>query len=119
MWGVDGNFYDFKKSYKNIRASLKKSGIYSFSYQDFKHPINRIFTLHKKHHHILYHFSKKSIYYLMKNLGFKILEHKLIFQNTKLSHIAKVLRLGSLFKSIDFSITVPTISYNLVIARKT
>jgi SAM-dependent methyltransferase len=126
MWGVDGNFYDFKKAYKKIRASLKKGGIYSFSYQDFKHPINRIFKSHKKHHHILYHFSKKSIYYLMNNLGFEILEHKLTFQKTKLSHIANVLRLGSALKSLrsvlklkDFSITIPAISYNFVIAKKT
>jgi SAM-dependent methyltransferase len=119
MWGVDGNFYDFKKAYKKIQVSLKKGGIYAYTYQDFKHPINRIFKSHKKHHHILYHFSKKSIFYLLKNLGFEILEHKLIFQKTKLSHIAKVLRLGSLFKLLDFSITVPAISYNLVIAKKT
>lgn len=118
MWGTDGNFFNFKKSFNIIKKVLKKGGIYSFSYQDFKHPINRIFKQHKKHHHILYHFSKKSIYYLMKNLGFKILEHELIWQNSKLSHIARVLGLNSLLKSMDLSITFPTISYNLVIAKK-
>ena len=117
MWGTDGNFYDFKAGFNKINNSLKDNGIFAFTYQDFKHPIRKVFKQIKKNcFHVLYNFSNKSIYYLMDNLDFEIIEHSLTWQKTRFSHIKKILGLKT--NGIDFNITVPAISYNLVVARK-
>ena len=41
-------------------------------------------------HNALYNFSKKSIFYLLDKLGFKVLEHSMTWQNTRLSHVKKI-----------------------------
>lgn len=116
MWGTDGNFYDFNLGFEKINKSLKVNGIYALTYQDFKHPIRKVFKQIKMQHNALYNFSKKSIFYLMDKLGFKVLEHSMTWQNTKLSHVKKILGLNT--KGIDFSFKVPAISYNLLIVQK-
>jgi len=116
MWGTDGNFYEFKKGFQKIHDSLRKNGIYALTYQDFKHPVRKIFKQIKLQHHILYNFSEKSIYYLMKHLGFEILDHSLTWQNTKFSHIKKILGLNT--RGLDFNITLPALSYNMIVLRK-
>ena len=52
----------------------------------------------------------------MDKLGFKVLEHSMTWQNTRLSHVKKILGLNT--KGIDFRLKVPAISYNLLIAQK-
>jgi|TARA_Y200000002_G_scaffold382083_1_gene397953 ubiquinone/menaquinone biosynthesis C-methylase UbiE len=116
MWGTDGNFYHFQDGFEKIKKKLKTNGIYALTYQDFKHPIRKIFNQIKLQHHVLYNFSKNSIIYLLKKMNFEILEHRMTWQNSKLSHIKKILGLDT--GGIDFNIKVPAISYNIVIARK-
>ena len=52
----------------------------------------------------------------MDKLGFKILEHSMTWQNTRLSHVKKILGLST--KGIDFNFKVPAVSYNILIAQK-
>ena len=95
MWGTDGNFYDFNLGFTKINKSLKINGIYALTYQDFKHPIRKVFKQIKMQHNALYNFSKKSIFYLLDKLGFKVLEHSMTWQNTRLSHVKKILGLNT------------------------
>lgn len=116
MWGTDGNFYQFKYGFEKIRKKLKENGIYALTYQDFKHPIRKIFKQIKLQHHVLYNFSKYSVLYLLKKMNFEILEHRMTWQNSRFSHIKKILGIDT--GGIDFNIKIPAISYNIIIARK-
>lgn len=116
MWGADSNFYEFDKGFNKIYASLEKNGIFAMSYQDFDHPIRKIFKQIKMQYHCLYLFSKKSIHLYLKNLGFEILEDSLSWQYTRFSHIKKVLGIDT--KGLDFELLIPAISYNIIICRK-
>lgn len=116
MWGTDGNFYEFENGFININRTLKLDGIYALTYQDFLHPIRRLFKQIRMQHNSLYNFSKRSIYYLLKKIGFEVLDHSMTWQNTKFSHIKKILGVNT--SGLDFKITVPAISYNLIIAKK-
>ena len=116
MWGTDGNFYDFNEGFKKINKVLKINGIYALTYQDFRHPIRKIFKQIKMQHNAIYNFSKNSILYLMKKLGFEVLEHSMTWQNTRFSHIKKILGLNT--AGVDFDLKVPAVSYNLLIAKK-
>ena len=57
----------------------------------------------------------KKICFLLIN-GFKILEHSMTWQNTRLSHVKKILGLST--KGIDFNFKMPAVSYNILIAQK-
>jgi SAM-dependent methyltransferase len=116
MWGADSNFYEFNKGFQKIYNSLKKNGIFAMSYQNFQHPIRKIFKQIKLQHHNLYLFSKKSIHLHMKNIGFQVIDHSLTWQNTKLSHIKKILGMNT--KGMDFNLTIPALSYNMIILKK-
>lgn len=116
MWGTDSNFYNFKNGFDKISETLKDDGIFAMTYQDFKHPIRKIFKNIKMQPNALYNFSKKSIIFLMEKLNFKILNHSMTWQNTKLSHIKKIFGVNT--SGFDFEIKVPALSYNMIIAKK-
>ena len=116
MWGTDSHFYEFNENFNKIYNCLKKGGIFAMTYQDFKHPIRKIFKNIKMGHNALYNFSKKSILLFMKNLNFELIEHSMTWQYTSFSHLKKIIGLN--VKSVDFNIVLPAISFNLIILRK-
>ena len=120
LWGTDSHFYDVRAGFTKIVDWLRPGGHFLFSYQDYGHWIRFLFPQIKQAANVYYNFTKTSCHLLMEQLGLDILAERTAIQTTQLHRLARTLcvaktpwpRLESL------KITLPTISYKIVVARK-
>lgn len=94
-WGSIANLNDPAKCLEKIHNHLKKNGVLLLDYQD----ADSFFPRFQKSNYFLFRppvlnfFSKKSLFKLLENKGFRVVSHKLEFQYTnlgKLSYFSKI-----------------------------
>ena len=120
LWGTDSHFYDVRAGFTKIAEWLRPRGHFLFSYQNYGHWIRFFFPQIKQAANVYYNLTEMSCHLLMRQLGLDILAERTAIQTTQLDRLVRTLgvaknpwpRLESL------KITLPTISYKIVVARK-
>lgn len=120
LWGTDSHFYDVRAGFTKIADWLRPGGHFLFSYQNYAHWIRFFFPQIKREANVYYNLTKTSCHLLMQQLGFDILAERTAIQTTQLHRLARTLGLPRTrwFRLESLKITLPTISYKIVVARK-
>lgn len=120
LWGTDSHFYDARAAFERIAGWLKPGGHFLFSYQDYSHWIRRVFPGLKRHAHLYYNFSRRSLHTLLAQVGFRVRLERTIVQPVTLYRIA-----SQLFPELPLPratdrlrVNVPTLSFKTVIAER-
>lgn len=120
LWGTDSHFYDVRAGFTKIADWLRPSGHLIFSYQNYAHWIRFFFPRIKQAANVYYNLTKLSCHLLMQQLGFDILAERTAIQTTQLHRLVSTLGLPPTRwpRLESLKITLPTISYKIVVARK-
>src|SRR5260370_35599996 len=97
---------------------LRPGGVLAMNFQDFDHPIRKLFPDIKRSWNSGYNFSDKSIKMLMAKTGFAVRSVRTEWQQTTLGHIARVTktRIPERFKNLH--VTLPAVSFKILLAER-
>jgi 2-polyprenyl-3-methyl-5-hydroxy-6-metoxy-1,4-benzoquinol methylase len=120
LWGTDSHFYDVRAGFTKIADWLRPGGHFLFSYQNYAHWIRFFFPQIKQAANVYYNLTKTSCHLLMQQLGLDILAERTAIQTTQLHRLARTLGVGKTAwpRLESLKITLPTISYKIIVARK-
>jgi 2-polyprenyl-3-methyl-5-hydroxy-6-metoxy-1,4-benzoquinol methylase len=120
LWGTDSHFYDVRTGFTKIADWLRPGGHFLFSYQNYAHWIRFFFPQIKQAANVYYNLTRTSCHLLMQQLDFDILAERTAIQTTQLHRLARTLGLPRTrwLRLESLKITLPTISYKIVVARK-
>ena len=118
LWGTDSHFLNPLEGFQKLVRSLKPGGIFCMTYQNFRHWVRIFFPGIKKSWNALYNLSPKSLQVLFDKVGLEIILHELEWRKTTLGHIGRMAKMPSFLGFQNQIISVPALSFPLVIARK-
>lgn len=119
LWGTDSHFENPLAGFKKINSMLKPGGVLAMNFQDFDHPIRRLFPRIKQSWNSGYNFSDRSLGVLMEKTGFTIRSCRTEWQQTMLGHIAKVAKIRIPKQLETLRVKLPAISFKIVLAERT
>lgn len=118
LWGTDSHFLHPSQSFEKLFSFLKPGGTFAMSYQDFSHWIRKFFPNIKKSWNVMYNFDESSIEYMLKKHNLEIAYCELEWQTVSIDHILRVVRFPSFSGLQRLNLTVPAISFRVLIAKK-
>lgn len=118
LWGTDSHFLNPDDSFERLLSFLKPGGIFAMTYQDFSHWIRKFFPNIKKSWNVMYNFDDSSVEYMLKKNKLEILTRELEWQTVSVDHILRVVRFHSIPGLHRVNLTLPAISFRLLIAKK-
>jgi SAM-dependent methyltransferase len=118
LWGTDSHFENPVEGFSKINSMLKPGGILAMNFQDFDHPIRKLFPDIKRSWNSGYNFSDKSLKILLEKSGFAVRWSRTEWQQTTLGHIARVTKTAIPDRFKRLHIKLPTISFKIVLANR-
>jgi SAM-dependent methyltransferase len=118
LWGTNSVLLHPLRSFEQLVRALKPGGVLAMNTQDFDHWIRRIFPHLMIGWNVMFNLSNRSLDVLMRKLGLTLIHGGLEWQTVAVDHIFRVLRVRAPAALRFGVISVPAVSFPLIIARK-
>jgi SAM-dependent methyltransferase len=118
LWGTDSHFMHPLHSFEKIAEVLKTDGVLAMNYQNFDHVIRQVFPRIKVGWNVMYNFSDRSFDVLLRKLGLTLIYRGLEWQTVSVDHLFRVVRWKQPPAFRKGFLTLPAVSFPLVIAVK-
>jgi len=118
VWGTNSVLLHPLRSFEQLVCALKPGGVLAMNTQNFDHWIRRIFPRLMIGWNAIFNLSDRSLDVLMQKLDLTVIYHDLEWQTVAIDHLFRVLRVRAPATLRRGVITLPAVSFPLVIARK-
>ena len=118
LWGTNSVLLHPLHSFEKLIAALKPGGVLAMNSQDFDHWIRWFFPRLMTGWNVMFNLSTRSLDVLMQKLGLTLVHYGPEWQTVAVDHIFRVLRLPAPALFRRGIVTVPAVSFALVVARK-
>jgi SAM-dependent methyltransferase len=117
VWGTDAVLLHPLHSFEKLVAALRPGGVLAMNPQDFDHWIRWLFPGMMRGWNVMFNLSRRSLDVLMQKLRLTLIHRGPEWQTVALDHLFRVVRLRvpPLFRT--GTVTVPAISFPLIVAK--
>ena len=118
LWGTDSHFLDPLPAFRKIAAALRPGGVFAMNYQDFDHPIRKIFPDLKTGWNVMFNLTGRSIDKIMQLCGLEIVAARMEWPLVSMGAVLRAVRRPSFPLAERIVLPVPSVSYRAIAAVK-